>query len=118
MVSVGRNIRLMRKIRGFTQAQLAERLGVGKSYISSVENGANISAQNLQKFAQALETDVKIFFEEDLLSLPLAAFRRIPHTPQEEKESEKQEAEAKKRIRRDLNKLIAAIKMIHSENES
>lgn len=118
MVDVGRNIRLMRKIRGFTQAQLAERLGVVKSYISSIENGANISVLNLQKFAQALETDVKIFFEEDLLSLPLAAFRRIPHSPVEQQEYARQQEEAKKRIRRDLNKLISALSIIHSEDSN
>ncbi len=72
---------------------------------------------NLHKFAQALETDVKIFFEEDLLSLPLSAFRRIPHTPKEKEEYEKQQEEAKKRIRRDLNKLIAALSIIHEEDD-
>ena len=117
MVDVGINIRLMRKIRGLTQAQLAERLGVWKSYISEVENGANISVLNLKKFAQALETYVKIFFEEDLLSLPLAAFRRIPHNPKDKQEYEKQKEEAKKRIRRDLNKFIKALSIIHSEDE-
>lgn len=39
--SLRKNLRLMRVNAEFTQLQLAEKLGVGQSYISKIERGEN-----------------------------------------------------------------------------
>ncbi|HFK1480966.1 TPA: helix-turn-helix transcriptional regulator [Bacillus cereus] len=52
---VGENIRLLRKKRGFTQEELAERINLQQAYIGGVERGErNISMLTLQKIAVGL----------------------------------------------------------------
>jgi len=109
MVDVGKNIRLMRQMRSLTQKQLAQRLGVSESYVSEIENGANISIKKLQKFAEALQTNVKIFLEEDILSLPLSAFAPVFHRPEEIKKAYEEKKQARLRIRHDLEQLLTVL---------
>ena len=53
---VGENIRLLRKKRGLTQEELAERINLQQAYIGGVERGErNISMLTLQKIAVGLE---------------------------------------------------------------
>ncbi|MEX5518395.1 helix-turn-helix domain-containing protein [Bacillus cereus] len=53
---VGENIRLLRKKRGLTQEELAERINLQQAYIGGVERGErNISLLTLQKIAVGLE---------------------------------------------------------------
>lgn len=57
---VGRNIRKIRKDRGYTQEQLADLAGLHFTYISSVERGErNISIVNLEKIAKALAVETQ-----------------------------------------------------------
>lgn len=53
---VGENIRFLRKKRGLTQEELAERTNLQQAYIGGVERGErNISMLTLQKIAVGLE---------------------------------------------------------------
>ncbi|MGA4497893.1 helix-turn-helix domain-containing protein [Bacillus bombysepticus] len=53
---VGENIRFLRKKRGLTQEELAERINLQQAYIGGVERGErNISMLTLQKIAAGLE---------------------------------------------------------------
>ena len=108
-MDVGKNIRLMRQMRGLTQKQLAQRLGVSESYVSEIENGANISIKKLQNFAEALKTNVKIFLEENILSLPLSAFAPVFHRHEEIKKAEEEKKQARLRIRQELEQLLTVL---------
>lgn len=49
----GRRLRNLRKQHGWTQVQLAERLGLDRSYLADVERGKrNISIVNLEIIAR------------------------------------------------------------------
>jgi transcriptional regulator with XRE-family HTH domain len=53
------NVRQARKQLGITQVKLAERSGLHRTFVSSVERGArNISVDNMQRVATALRTTV------------------------------------------------------------
>lgn len=53
------NMRRIRKDKGLTQEQVAERADLHPNYISSVERAErNISLQNIWKIAQALEVEM------------------------------------------------------------
>ena len=52
----GKRIRLLRKTRGMTQTQLAEKAGIHSSFLSSVERGImNASLESIVAIAKALE---------------------------------------------------------------
>lgn len=62
---VGRNLKRLRSAAKMTQAELAERMGVDRGYISGVELGErNVTILTLWHFAQALGVRVRSFFEE------------------------------------------------------
>jgi transcriptional regulator with XRE-family HTH domain len=55
LLQIGRNVRRLRQQRGLSQAVLAERTGVHRSYISEVETGArNFSILLLPRLSLAL----------------------------------------------------------------
>ncbi len=52
-IRFGRRLRKLRKQRGWTQVQMAERLGLDRSYLADVERGRrNISIVNLEVIAR------------------------------------------------------------------
>jgi DNA-binding XRE family transcriptional regulator len=54
-VRLGRRIRILRKKRGWTQAEMAERVGIDRSLLADVERGKrNISILNLELIAIGL----------------------------------------------------------------
>ncbi|UPJ18317.1 helix-turn-helix domain-containing protein [Bacillus cereus] len=58
---IGENIRFLRKKRGLTQEELAERINLQQAYIGGVERGErNISMLTLQKIANGLEVSPDI----------------------------------------------------------
>ncbi|MFF2889641.1 helix-turn-helix domain-containing protein [Paenibacillus sp. NPDC057967] len=60
---IGNRIRTIRKQRGLTQEELAEKADMMYQYISGVERGArNISIDSLEKILMALEVDFVKFF--------------------------------------------------------
>jgi transcriptional regulator with XRE-family HTH domain len=62
---IGKRIKELRNLRGFSQEELADRAGIDRTYINSVENGRrNISIVNIEKISKTLKTDLASFFDE------------------------------------------------------
>jgi transcriptional regulator with XRE-family HTH domain len=63
--TVGLNVRRLRIAAGLTQAELAERMGVDRAYVSGLELGQrNPTIVTLWHTAQALGAKVRMFFED------------------------------------------------------
>lgn len=58
---IGKNIYNLRKQKGYTLSELAERAGVSKSYLSSIERDLkqNPSIQVMEKVASVFEVDLE-----------------------------------------------------------
>lgn len=57
------NVRAQRKLLGLSQEQFAERCGLHRTYISSLERGKrSISLKNIQLIADALGVDTYLLF--------------------------------------------------------
>lgn len=64
-VQFGKRLRKLREDRDLSQETLAYEAGLDRTYISSVERGKrNISIENIEKLAKALDIKIKDFFEE------------------------------------------------------
>jgi transcriptional regulator with XRE-family HTH domain len=60
---VSEKLRTIRKKNGLTQAELARRVGVSRSYINKIENGeAKPSLALLERIASILGVSIKDFF--------------------------------------------------------
>jgi len=61
--SFGERIRQLRKEKGFSQEELADKAGVHRTYIGMIERAEkNITLINIEKIANALEVSIKDFF--------------------------------------------------------
>jgi len=61
--AVGRELAYARREAKLTQAQLAERLGVGRSYVARIESGTdNLTIGQLAHLADALGAQLRITF--------------------------------------------------------
>ena len=61
----GSVVRQFRLLRGMSQEQLADRSGLHRTYISSIERGVrNVSLVNIQKIADALGISLSEIFAE------------------------------------------------------
>ncbi len=61
---VGEKVRMVRKQRGLTQEELAEKAGLQNTYIGGIERGErNISLETLEKVAKGLEVNPIVFLE-------------------------------------------------------
>ncbi|QYH38461.1 helix-turn-helix transcriptional regulator [Algoriphagus sp. NBT04N3] len=57
----GQRIRLVRKEKGLSQEELAEKSGLNRPYISAIEQGKrNVSLEVMEKLAVALETEINL----------------------------------------------------------
>jgi len=55
LAALGRSVRSRREARGLTQEKLAERAGLGSTYISGIERGLrNPGIRNVARLAKAL----------------------------------------------------------------
>lgn len=62
-VRFGRRLRELRLEKGISQEKLAELAGLHRTYVSSVERGGrNVSLQNIEKLADALEVEIAALF--------------------------------------------------------
>jgi transcriptional regulator with XRE-family HTH domain len=62
---VGDNIRRLRLAAGLSQAELADRMGVDRAYISGLEQGQrNPTVISLWHVAKALGVSMRSFFDE------------------------------------------------------
>lgn len=64
---VSKNIKKIRKEKGLTQEQLAEKMVYSTQFISNIEskNHQTFSLGTLWRFALVLEVDIKNLFNED-----------------------------------------------------
>lgn len=63
----GRNIKRYRKIKGFSQAALAEKLDFSTNHVSDIETGKYwVSSELLAKLADSLGVKVSEFFAEEI----------------------------------------------------
>jgi transcriptional regulator with XRE-family HTH domain len=61
----GRNLRAIRKSKGFSQERLAHDAGIDRSYVGKIERGqANITLEKLYVFAKLLECSPKDLIPE------------------------------------------------------
>ncbi len=61
---LGQRIKALRKMRGLTQDQLAERVGVDSKHISRLEMSSSLPMmETLAKIADAMGVSIKDFFE-------------------------------------------------------
>lgn len=62
----GQNVRKYRIAMGLSQEQFAEKSGLHRTYISTIERfQRNISIENVQRIANALEIESYLLFIED-----------------------------------------------------
>ena len=62
---VGRNVKRLRIAAGLSQAELAERMGVDRAYVSGLELGQrNPTVVTLWHLAEALKVKLRLFFAE------------------------------------------------------
>ena len=61
-----KRLRQIRQIRGLSQEELADLVGLHRTYVGSVERSErNVSIDNMERFAQALEIDItELLIEE------------------------------------------------------
>lgn len=63
---VGRNVRRLRMEAGLSQAELAERMGVDRAYVSGLELGQrNPTVVTLWHIGKALGVRLRSFFEDE-----------------------------------------------------
>ncbi|QRG66242.1 helix-turn-helix domain-containing protein [Brevibacillus choshinensis] len=67
---IGSRIKKLRNEKGISLSQLAERAGVAKSYLSSIERDiqSNPSLQFIEKIAQVLDVPMNVLIENDSLT--------------------------------------------------
>jgi len=59
----GKNVRKIRRLKGFSQEELAFRANVHRTYIGMIERAEkNITLINIEKIANALEVNIKELF--------------------------------------------------------
>ncbi|BAP55538.1 XRE family transcriptional regulator [Thioploca ingrica] len=60
------NLKVWRQKKKFSQEELADRSGLHRTYISSVERAKrNISIDNIEKLANALEVNICVLLSSD-----------------------------------------------------
>jgi transcriptional regulator with XRE-family HTH domain len=76
-IEVGHRLRTMRRLRGWTLKQVADRAGVSPSFLSQVERGlAATSIASLKRIAAALDLSMSDLFGPDVLGQPRVLRRR------------------------------------------
>ena len=63
LIRLGTRIQKLRKARGWTQAEMAERVGIDRSFLADVERGKrNISILNLELIAKGFRVSLSQLF--------------------------------------------------------
>ena len=69
---LGKQIRQLRKERGYTQAQLAELVGIDDKHLSKIENGVHLPAyKTIKSLSEVLKFDLRILDKVSLEERPL-----------------------------------------------
>ncbi len=62
--TLGRNVRLLRECRGWTQARLAETTGISPTFMMHIERGTRgVSLDTVEQLANALSVEIGVLFE-------------------------------------------------------
>lgn len=76
---IGKKIKKLRKEKGLTQKELAEKSNLSRSYLADLERDRyNPSLDSLKSIANALGVSVEIFFKEDLNEKDLVQRKKTP----------------------------------------
>jgi len=63
----GKRVRELRKMKSYSQEELADRANLHRTYIGMIERAEkNITLLNIQKIAKALEVEIKELFENEV----------------------------------------------------
>lgn len=63
LLRFGKRIRQLRKAKGYSQEELAEKTGFHRTYIGMIERGErNPALKNIEKFALVFEIEIKELF--------------------------------------------------------
>lgn len=63
---LGKRIKQLRKLAGFTQDDLAERIGIETGSLSGIESGRNFPSMNtVEKISNALKVELRALFDFD-----------------------------------------------------
>jgi transcriptional regulator with XRE-family HTH domain len=66
LINLGKQLKKIRKEKGFTQELLAEKVGIHPTYVGKLESGKNnVSIKMLFKISRALKTKLSDVFEFD-----------------------------------------------------
>ncbi len=80
-MTIGENLKAIRKRRGFGQVELADRAGVSQPTVSEIENGhRGAQTGTLTKLADALDVPVAAFFGEGVDLAPKVPAPTTPNT--------------------------------------
>ena len=74
-VTIGKNIRIFRKQKGYTLQSLSKQIGITHQQLSRIENGMGTSTHTLERIAAVLDVDMKELMEEPEINLK----NSIPH---------------------------------------
>ena len=86
---MGQRIRELRLAQGYSQESFADKCGVHRTFMGTVERGeSNLSFQNIVKVAQALGLSLAVLFT-DLESAAEKLKRAVPAPPRAKKTSKK-----------------------------
>lgn len=67
LVRFGKNVRILRKRRNFSQEDLSFKADLHRTYIGMIERAEkNITLINIEKIAKALNVDIKELFDDKL----------------------------------------------------
>jgi|SRR5699024_4107253 len=76
--NIGAKLKMLRKAKGFTTQEVANKVNVSQSYISRFENGRAIpDIDMLEKILAVLETNLSTFFSEDFQEVSEDLFQLI-----------------------------------------
>lgn len=68
---IGEKLRYLRKAKGLTTQEVADKINVSQSYISRFENGRAIpDIDMLDRLLKALDSNLSTFFSSDIDELP------------------------------------------------
>jgi transcriptional regulator with XRE-family HTH domain len=61
----GKRVRELRKLKGWSQEELADKVGLHRTYVGTVERGEqNVSIDNIEKLAKSLGVSVQELFKD------------------------------------------------------
>ena len=63
---IGANVKAVREQQGMSRREAAERLGIGRDYLASIERGeANLTLRSVERLADGLGVDVHVLIAEN-----------------------------------------------------